>query len=207
MLIKFTFQVGDVNGHDEDALHNATSPVAGDANTSATSSSSSNADASSTASSSSSSATATTAAASAAAAGGTVGGHSSWSNIFDPHSLMATLENNPSVPRNCTITRPPPITKPGRDPVVLRQPLETESTEPITEQDGELLARHREYRYQPERMTWDPHCYECKVRYRDPKPRDLVMYLHAWRYKVRASGRLLSLTNQIKNVFLFFPGP
>ena len=33
-------------------------------------------------------------------------------------------------------------------------------------------------------MTWDPHCYECKVRYRDPKPKDLVMYLHAWRYKV-----------------------
>ena len=42
----------------------------------------------------------------------------------------------------------------------------------------------REYKYQPEKMTWDPHCYECKVRYRDPKPKDLVMYLHAWRYKV-----------------------
>ena len=36
-----------------------------------------------------------------------------------------------------------------------------------------------------EKMTWDPHCYECKVRYRDPKAKDLVMYLHAWRYKVR----------------------
>ena len=34
-------------------------------------------------------------------------------------------------------------------------------------------------------MTWDPNCYECKVRYRDPKPKDLVMYLHAWVYKVR----------------------
>ena len=33
-------------------------------------------------------------------------------------------------------------------------------------------------------MTWDPNCYECKVRYRDPKSKDLVMYLHAWRYKV-----------------------
>ncbi|XP_013200385.2 pseudouridylate synthase RPUSD2 isoform X2 [Amyelois transitella] len=29
----------------------------------------------------------------------------------------------------------------------------------------------------------DPHCYECRVRYRDPRPRDLVMYLHAWKYK------------------------
>ncbi|XP_033209288.1 RNA pseudouridylate synthase domain-containing protein 2-like isoform X2 [Belonocnema kinseyi] len=33
-----------------------------------------------------------------------------------------------------------------------------------------------------EKITTDPHCYECKVKYRDPKPSDLVMYLHAWRY-------------------------
>ena len=38
-----------------------------------------------------------------------------------------------------------------------------------------------------EKMTWDPHCYECKVRYRDPKAKDLVMYLHAWRYKVNSN--------------------
>ncbi|CAA9996117.1 unnamed protein product, partial [Nesidiocoris tenuis] len=35
-----------------------------------------------------------------------------------------------------------------------------------------------------DKMTTDPHCYECKVRYRDPKPKDLVMYLHAWKYRV-----------------------
>lgn len=34
-------------------------------------------------------------------------------------------------------------------------------------------------------LTPDPHCYECRVRYRDPRPRDLVMYLHAWKYKVK----------------------
>ncbi|XP_046735586.1 RNA pseudouridylate synthase domain-containing protein 2-like isoform X2 [Diprion similis] len=34
-----------------------------------------------------------------------------------------------------------------------------------------------------EKVTTDPHCYECKVKYRDPKPSDLVMYLHAWRYR------------------------
>uniref|UniRef100_A0A146L739 Pseudouridylate synthase RPUSD2 n=1 Tax=Lygus hesperus TaxID=30085 RepID=A0A146L739_LYGHE len=34
-----------------------------------------------------------------------------------------------------------------------------------------------------DKMTTDPHCYECKVRYRDPKPKDLVMYLHAWKYR------------------------
>ncbi|XP_058814535.1 pseudouridylate synthase RPUSD2-like isoform X3 [Topomyia yanbarensis] len=37
--------------------------------------------------------------------------------------------------------------------------------------------------FNPDKMTTDKHCYECKVRYRDPKPQDLVMYLHAWKYK------------------------
>ena len=70
------------------------------------------------------------------------------------------------------------------EPMVLRSPLETESGEPTTDQDNQLLAKYKEYKYAPDKMTWDPNCYECKVRYRDPKATDLVMYLHAWRYKV-----------------------
>lgn len=65
---------------------------------------------------------------------------------------------------------------------VLRQPLETGPE--VENEDDELLQKNKEYRYVPEKMTWDPNCYECKVRYRDPKSKDLVMYLHAWRYKV-----------------------
>lgn len=34
------------------------------------------------------------------------------------------------------------------------------------------------------KITVDEHCYECKVHYRDPKSKDLIMYLHAWKYKV-----------------------
>lgn len=41
--------------------------------------------------------------------------------------------------------------------------------------------------FNPDKMTTDKHCYECKVRYRDPKPQDLVMYLHAWKYRVSFS--------------------
>ncbi|KAH8246775.1 hypothetical protein KR038_008687 [Drosophila bunnanda] len=33
------------------------------------------------------------------------------------------------------------------------------------------------------KVTIDEHCYECKVHYRDPKSKDLIMYLHAWKYK------------------------
>ena len=38
--------------------------------------------------------------------------------------------------------------------------------------------------YNSDKVTFDEHCYECKVRFRDPKPKDLMMFLHAWRYKV-----------------------
>ena len=67
--------------------------------------------------------------------------------------------------------------------MVLRPPLENGPTSE-NDEDDELIAKNKDYRYVPERMTWDPNCYECKVRYRDPKAKDLVMYLHAWRYKV-----------------------
>ncbi|XP_051858117.1 pseudouridylate synthase RPUSD2-like [Drosophila albomicans] len=33
------------------------------------------------------------------------------------------------------------------------------------------------------KVTTDPHCLECKMNYRDPNTSDLVMYLHAWKYK------------------------
>ena len=33
---------------------------------------------------------------------------------FDAENPIESLEKNPTVPKNCTITRPPPITKPGR---------------------------------------------------------------------------------------------
>ncbi|XP_036318482.1 RNA pseudouridylate synthase domain-containing protein 2-like [Rhagoletis pomonella] len=37
--------------------------------------------------------------------------------------------------------------------------------------------------YNKTKLSFDKHCYECKVRFKDPKPKDLIMYLHAWKYK------------------------
>ncbi|XP_041451894.1 RNA pseudouridylate synthase domain-containing protein 2 isoform X2 [Drosophila obscura] len=34
-----------------------------------------------------------------------------------------------------------------------------------------------------DKTTYDPYCHECKVNYRDPNAKDLLMYLHAWKYK------------------------
>ena len=39
-------------------------------------------------------------------------------------------------------------------------------------------------RFDSTKLSIDPHCYECKVKYRDPRPKDLVMFLHAWTYSV-----------------------
>ncbi|KAL4154447.1 hypothetical protein QTP88_000311 [Uroleucon formosanum] len=36
--------------------------------------------------------------------------------------------------------------------------------------------------FDKKKLTLDAHCQECKIRYKDPKPTDLVMYLHALRY-------------------------
>jgi hypothetical protein len=40
-------------------------------------------------------------------------------------------------------------------------------------------------RFDVKKLTFDSHCYECKVKYRDPSPKDLVMFLHAYTYTVR----------------------
>ncbi|ALC39283.1 RluA-2 [Drosophila busckii] len=37
--------------------------------------------------------------------------------------------------------------------------------------------------YNAAKLTTDPNCNECKITYREPQPKDLVMYLHAWKYK------------------------
>lgn len=44
--------------------------------------------------------------------------------------------------------------------------------------------------FNADKMTFDENCYECKVKYRDPKPKDLVMYLHAWKYRVSTSASM-----------------
>lgn len=36
----------------------------------------------------------------------------------------------------------------------------------------------------PSKLTTDENCRECKLKFQDPRPENLVMYLHAFRYKV-----------------------
>lgn len=59
-----------------------------------------------------------------------------------------------------------------------------------------------DFSFNPDKMTVDKHCYECKVRYRDPKPQDLVMYLHAWKYQVSDTSQRKNVEWQFQIVYL-----
>ena len=50
---------------------------------------------------------------------------------------------------------------------------------PPSNQQGVELEK-----FDPSKLSVDEHCQECKVKYKDPKPKDLVMFLHAYTYSV-----------------------
>ena len=51
-----------------------------------------------------------------------------------------------------------------------------------------------------DKMTVDERCPECKLCYIDPKPDDMLLYLHSFRYKVRS---LCVLILQVLRKFFF----
>ncbi|XP_077266121.1 pseudouridylate synthase RPUSD2 isoform X2 [Temnothorax americanus] len=75
---------------------------------------------------------------------------------------------------------PPPPPLPPQQQQQQQQPQQQESLKvTVGTQTG---SEPPDSTFANDKVTVDPHCYECKVKYRDPKPSDLVMYLHAWRY-------------------------
>ncbi|KAH8282043.1 hypothetical protein KR054_004983 [Drosophila jambulina] len=60
--------------------------------------------------------------------------------------------------------------------------------------------------YDLKKTTSDPHCHECKLNYREPEEKDLIMYLHAWKYKVCLKYILLALNNGFIMFTTFFQG-
>ena len=86
--------------------------------------------------------------------------HSVHHNNFDPANPIGCIENNPLVPRNCTITRPPPITRPCRSPVVLRPPLEAAPISSLTYND-ELLTKVKTTSWSIFVLGLQRLCYNC----------------------------------------------
>ena len=59
-------------------------------------------------------------------------------------------------------------------------------TQTIATQTG---IEEADERFNTAKLSIDSHCYECKVKYRDPSPKDLVMFLHAYTYTVSSMFR------------------
>ncbi|EDV32359.2 uncharacterized protein Dana_GF15796, isoform A [Drosophila ananassae] len=60
---------------------------------------------------------------------------------------------------------------------------ETVRNEPTNTVSTQTCLDEPDSSYDPKKNTSDPHCSECKINYRDPEEKDLVMYLHAWKYR------------------------
>ncbi|XP_016964535.1 pseudouridylate synthase RPUSD2 isoform X2 [Drosophila biarmipes] len=63
------------------------------------------------------------------------------------------------------------------------QPVNAATNESINEAATQTCYEEPDRSFDPEKTTSDPHCSECKVNYRDPGPKDLIMFLHAWKYR------------------------
>ncbi|XP_013773914.1 RNA pseudouridylate synthase domain-containing protein 2-like isoform X2 [Limulus polyphemus] len=59
----------------------------------------------------------------------------------------------------------------------------TSSLKHYTENDKQYEKLKKQYVFDPKKITYDPNCYDCQRKYKDPKPSDLIMFLHALKYK------------------------
>ncbi|KAH8410573.1 hypothetical protein KR009_003809 [Drosophila setifemur] len=54
---------------------------------------------------------------------------------------------------------------------------------PVTDAATQTCHEEPDNTFDPKKFTFDPHCSECKINYRDPEANEMVMYLHAWKYR------------------------
>ncbi|XP_076321396.1 pseudouridylate synthase RPUSD2-like [Tachypleus tridentatus] len=59
----------------------------------------------------------------------------------------------------------------------------TSSLKHYTENDQQYEKLKKQYVFDPNKVTYYSNCYECQRKFKDPKPSDLIMFLHALKYK------------------------
>ncbi|KAH8350676.1 hypothetical protein KR084_000901 [Drosophila pseudotakahashii] len=63
------------------------------------------------------------------------------------------------------------------------KPMISATYKPINEASTQTCYEEPDRSFDSKKATSDPHCSECKINYRDPGAKDLIMFLHAWKYK------------------------
>ena len=98
-------------------------------------------------------------------------------------SALIEIHNSDNWIGDDTETSPAEMTRLDQDLMALSAKREMEKALVVQEASEESHESHEE-ETEGDKVKGDANCYECKVRYRDPTPKDLVMYLHALRYQV-----------------------
>ena len=100
-------------------------------------------------------------------------------------SALIEIHNSDNWIGDDTETSPAEMTRLDQDLMALsaKREMEKELVKESNEENSNEENSNEE-ETEGKKVKGDANCYECKVRYRDPTPKDLVMYLHALRYQV-----------------------
>ena len=97
-------------------------------------------------------------------------------------SATNSVSSNISIPMSSTIASSSTLSP---IPSLIQQDVELNGKSCVTTIATQTGIDDADERFDLKKLSYDSHCYECKVKYRDPSPNDLVMFLHAYTYTVR----------------------
>ena len=97
-------------------------------------------------------------------------------------SALIEIHNSDNWIGDDTETSPAEMTRLDQDLMAMSAKRELEKQQLVVKEVTEESQEEEET--EEGKVKGDANCYECKVKYRDPTPKDLVMYLHALRYQV-----------------------
>jgi hypothetical protein len=96
--------------------------------------------------------------------------------LLNKHNAENWLEDDSGVGENGeTVTL-------EQEELLLRTSKSIQTTDTDFEADQSDFRKHRSFDYG--KMTFDPHCLECRRTYKNPTPEELIMCLHVWKYQV-----------------------
>jgi len=104
------------------------------------------------------------------------------------HSSARYLADNAANSDQCPMVLPSePCNETETDAYVdseLRKAAHADATTSLSTQDGHATKLDMSCTFDASRMTYDIDCRDCQFPVRSPRPDELVMYLHAYRYQV-----------------------
>ncbi|XP_017042842.1 RNA pseudouridylate synthase domain-containing protein 2 isoform X3 [Drosophila ficusphila] len=120
--------------------------------------------------------------------GGDIGGISEEqliNNLITIHNAENWLGLEGEQVPTTEIKEAPSISSKDEEPIDIKDKpvISATRSESVNEAATQTCYEEPDRCFDLKKTTSDPNCSECKVNYRDPGTKDLIMYLHAWKYK------------------------